>query len=266
MTCPPCRFVPLSLAIVTSLVPAAGAAAQDRFEIQVYDVETAPPAGFGVELHTNYVASGTRQASPDGELPTDRVTHLTLEPHLGLADWCELGGYLQSAIQPDGRFWYAGAKIRFKARVPGRMANDLLGLALNVELSAVPATYEANVFGSELRPIVDLQWKRLYAAVNPIIDVDLAGPLAGRPQLEPAAKVALTAFEGFRAGFEYYSGLGPVTGFYPFAQETHQLYAAVDYVHRVTPDVSFDLNLGVGYNLVGTGDRWVGKLIIGIGE
>jgi len=39
------------------------AAAQDAFEIQVYDSETAAPADVGLEAHLNYVAVGAAATS-----------------------------------------------------------------------------------------------------------------------------------------------------------------------------------------------------------
>src|SRR5471032_2268065 len=100
-----------------SLLVAFGASAQDRFEIQVYDSEVAPAGEPGLEMHLNYVANGTQTVSPGGELPSQHVLHLTLEPHLGLFGWGELGCYLQGALWPDGSFDYAGAKLRFDARI-----------------------------------------------------------------------------------------------------------------------------------------------------
>ncbi len=121
------------------LLASASAAAQDRFEVQVYDAETAAPRDIGVELHVNYNAVGLPSRSPDGELPTDKVFHFALEPHVGITRWLELGGYLQAALTPTGRFDYAGFKLRAKVRVPFRIAG-VLGLALNGEFSDVPAT------------------------------------------------------------------------------------------------------------------------------
>ena len=42
------------------------AVAQDAFEIQVYDVETAAPKDVGLEVHLNYFASGVTTTSPEG--------------------------------------------------------------------------------------------------------------------------------------------------------------------------------------------------------
>src|SRR2546430_11333739 len=66
-----------SSACLVALAPRP-AAAQDAFEIQVYDSETAAPARIGVELHVNAVAIGGASPGPSGEAPTDRVGHVTL--------------------------------------------------------------------------------------------------------------------------------------------------------------------------------------------
>src|SRR5262249_27115017 len=158
----------------------------------------------------------TTKSGPGALLPTDKVVHLTLEPHLGLTDWAELGAYLQSALRPDGSFDYAGTKLRFKARLPHRLADDHLGLALNLELSAIPGAYSESRFGSELRPIADAYFGPMYFSINPIVGVDFDGDARGEPELEPAAKAEVLLLErhlGF--GGEYYSALGPVNALLP---------------------------------------------------
>jgi len=240
-----------------SLLVAFGASAQDRFEIQVYDSEVAPAGEPGLEMHLNYVANGTQTVSPGGELPSQHVLHLTLEPHLGLFGWGELGGYLQGALRPDGSFDYAGAKLRFKARWPEKLLG-VVGLGLNAELSRVPAAYEQNRCGSELRPIIDARIGLLYASINPILSTDLQGPDAGHPQLEPAAKLSLFALPELSFGAEYYAGLGPIDSLLPIARENHHLFAVLDFA-----GAWFDLNLGVGRGF-GEGEGWVAKAILGL--
>lgn len=244
----------------------ASARAQDRFEIQVYDTLTAPPGAIGLETHVNHVIDGTTQPSADGEQPTNGQTHLTLEPHLGVTPWSELGVYIQFAMNADGDAAWGGFKLRYKMRLPRRYAHDLIGLALNVELSFVPARYEANVYGSELRPIFDISWRWLYFAFNPIIDIDLGGRAAGRPQLQPALKLAFAVVRNrLFLGAEYYAGLGPVSGFWPVEQQMHRLLGVIDVWHSISPRLNLDINFGAGYNLTGSGDRVVLKGIIGIG-
>jgi hypothetical protein len=250
---------------ILALLPAGLARAQDRFEIQVYDSETAPKGGTGIEMHVNFVASGTQTVAPDGELPTNHVTHVTFEPHLGLASWCELGGYFQTAISPDGSISYAGFKLRYKIRVPHRLAHQLIGLAMNFELSWVPSTYEANVYGSEVRPILDLKWRRLYFAINPILSIDLGGALAGQPQLQPAAKFTVSIVPMLAMGVEYYAAFGPINQPFGLAEQSHRLLGVLDITHKLTEKMNFELNIGAGYTF-GAGDPWVAKMIVGIGQ
>ena len=232
------------------------AAAQDRFEIQVYDVETAAPRALGLELHLNYATQGTTTASA-GEVATDRLAHFTLEPHVGVVRWLELGGYLQFALRPDGSFDFGGVKLRGKFRWPNRIAGGLIGLAANVEVSWIPSAYEPNVYGSELRPVIDLRWRRLFASVNPILDMDLGGALAGRPQFQPAAKVALELVPDCEIGVEYYGALGPLDAPLPASQQSHRVFGVVDLKMG-----SVDLNLGVGYGVLES-ERWTMKAILG---
>lgn len=186
---------------------ACRAMAQDPFEIQVYDSETAKPGEAGMELHANAFGAGSATSAPGQAEPTDRGFHLTFEPHLGVADWAEIGAYLQTAGRPEGGYEYAGAKVRFKARLPSKLAGHV-GLALNAEVSGLPATYSASRYGGELRPIVDLRAGWLYASVNPILAFDFEGTLAGRPQLEPAAKAEVMVVSNLVGiGAEYYGAV-----------------------------------------------------------
>ncbi len=249
--CPFC----LLLLVALGLVPAR-ALAQDNFEIQVYDSETAGPWHFGLETHLNYVARGTTAASPDGQAPTDHQFHLTFEPHLGIGTWAELGMYLQTAVVPNGGFEYAGVKLRCKLRLDEKLAGHI-GLAVNFEISNVPGQFEPNVWGSEIRPIIDGRWGIFYASLNPIVDIDLQGPDAGLPQLQPAAKVSFDVIRSLALGLEYYGAFGPITRMLPVSQSTNRLFAALDFASDY-----LDLNFGVGYGFTGS-EKWLVKAILG---
>jgi hypothetical protein len=238
------------------LLSSLSATAQDRFEIQVYDSEVAQAGQLGLELHTNYVFSGSRTISPEGELATHHVLHATLEPHIGLFGWGELGAYLQSALRPGGGFDYAGVKLRFKARWPEKFFDDKLGLALNVELSRIPRTYEPNVWGTEVRPVIDLRVGSFYGSVNPIVSIDLQGPAAGHPQFQPAAKLAVFVRPELAVGSEYYSAFGPFDAILPPGEQNHHLYGIVDFTSAYV-----DINLGLGRGFGGA-EPWVAKSIL----
>ena len=130
--------------------------------------------------------------------------------------------------------------------MPRKLARGLVGLALNFELSAVPRTYEATGLGGELRPIVDVAWKRLYASVNPILGFDFFGAYAGHPQLEPAATVLVAMMPGWAMGVEYYAALGPIDRPLPRSQEVHRLFVVSTLSYKW-----FGLHVGGGYGLGG---------------
>jgi hypothetical protein len=229
--------------VVVALSTIPQAHAQDRFEIQVYDSESAPNGGYGIETHVNHVFAQVDE------------THLTLEPHVGLFGTLELGGYFQTALRADGHFDYAGVKLRLKARTQ-RLWEDRIGLALNGEISAVPERYEENVWGSELRPIADVRLGPFYGSLNPIITFDLRGPEAGHPQLEPCAKAAVRVTQALFLGTEVYTAFGAIDAL--GEESVLRVLGVADFSTSV-----LDLNVGVGY-ATGTSDRWVAKVIIGL--
>jgi hypothetical protein len=236
-----------ALVVAYLLARFAGVAhAQDEFEIQVYDVETAHEGEAGVELHLNHHLI-------DGAA---NETHTTFEPHYGLRDWLELGGYLQASESRGERPDFAGFKLRLKARVPHRYWDDRIGLAVNGELSVVPSRYEPAVYGSEIRPVVDLRAGAWYAAVNPIIAIDLGGDAAGHPQLEPCAKLSYLVSDSVGVGVEGYGAFGVVDNL--GSEEVERGFVVVDIKGH-----AFDLDVGVGATH-GLADHPIAKLIFGI--
>lgn len=245
----------LLIVLALGLIPAR-VVAQDNFEIQVYDSETAGPWRVGLETHLIYIARGATAVSADGQAPTDHQFHLTFEPHVGIGTWVELGMYLQTAVVPDSGFEYAGVKFRCKLRLDEKLAGHI-GLAVNFEISNVPRQFEPNMWGSEIRPIIDGRWGIFYASLNPIVGIDLNGPDAGLPQFQPAAKLAFDVIRSLALGVEYYGAFGPITHTLPLSESTNRLFAALDF----TSDY-FDLNFGVGYGFTGT-EKWLVKAILG---
>src|SRR5207253_431205 len=105
-----------SLAVVVAgavaLLAARPAAAVDPFEIQVYQGDINEPLQAGLELHSNFVASGHGAAAP-GELGSQHMWRETLEPSFGVLSWWELGAYLQFLVG-EGEAHFGGYKLRSK--------------------------------------------------------------------------------------------------------------------------------------------------------
>jgi len=246
-----------SLVCVAWLALAHPAFALDPFEIQVYDGTANAVGGVGLELHVNHVLAGLRTAEAP-ELAPNGMTHFTLEPSYGLFEFLELGGYLQTALSPSGQFDYAGIKLRAKFVLPTPPPHIRLGV--NLELSLLPRAYEAERWGTEIRPIAAFENQRWLMAINPILDFSYTGPLASKgPALEPAAMLKLKLEPLLAAGVEYYAALGPVGALLPASAQQHYLFEAVDLLALS----HFELNLGLGEGLTSASNDWVAKMILG---
>jgi hypothetical protein len=237
---------------------AAHAAAVDPFEIQVYDGTANSPGSPGLELHVNRVFSGLTTAPPP-ELPPNGQTHFTLEPSLGLTPFWEIGGYFETTLRADGRFDYAGVKLRSKFVTP-KGWQPHLRLGVNLEVSLLPEAYDRNQWGMEIRPIVAWEDRHWLFVVNPIVDLSLAGPDSGAgPTFEPAAMAKVKIGERVAAGLEYYADVGPIAGPVPLREEEHYIFEAADLL--CIRNVEF--NIGVGEGLTSGSNAFVGKVIVG---
>jgi hypothetical protein len=245
------------------LIVAAGtigslARASDPFEIQVYDGTANAPGVPGIELHLNDWATGNREATPP-ELPLHGQFHATLEPSFGLFPFWELGAYLQGAVRTDdGVVDWAGAKLRSKFVTPPSF-DPHWRLGVNLELSYVPASYDHDRWGSEIRPIIAWHSDDWLFVFNPILDQPLAGSDSSQgPSLQPAAKVS-RAVGPIALGLEYYATLGPLTAMLPWRQQQQQVFEVIDLLSIQRLEVNF----GVGEGLTACSGGVVIKAIVG---
>lgn len=239
-----------ALLLCSVLLAAGQAAALDPFEIQVYDGSADRRGEAGLEVHVNGVLRGLKTAVYP-ELPPDHQWHLTLEPSYGVTDYWELGGYLQTALLPDGTADYAGAKLRSKFVLPA----PELRLGVNFELSLLPARYEAGRWGGEIRPIVGWETDRFIVVTNPILSLSLTG---GEVDFEPCgmAKVKLGPVA---LGVEYYAGLGALLSPEAAGLQQHYVFEALDLLSVPR----FELNAAVGEGLTRSSNALIAKMIVG---
>ncbi len=230
----------------------------DAFEIQVYDATADVQDGLGIELHANAFIRGTKLAESP-ELPLDRQAHLTLEPSYGVFSWWELGAYLQSAITADGTLRFAGIKLRSKFVTPPRWQKHLR-LGLNFEVALLPAAFDRNQWGMEIRPIVAWENEQFLFAINPIVSASLAGPAFGAgPVFEPSGMALYKFGERVSLGFEYYASLGPFSSLSPGPEQEHEVFEVVN----VLAVKNVELNFGVGEGLTQASSPFVAKMILG---
>jgi hypothetical protein len=221
----------------------------DPFEIQVYDATANAQRAIGVELHVNGVVRGSSELPQAPEIPLDHQAHFTLEPSYGLFDWWELGGYLQTAITPDGTFRYAGVKLRSKFVTPPKF-HPHLRFGLNIELSYLPPEFDANQWGMELRPMAVWENEHWELAINPIVDVSFGNPAT--PSFEPAVLAVYKFGERVSLGFEYY-------GTIESKREEHYVFEVVNLL--AVPHV--ELNIGFGQGLTSQSSAFIAKMIFG---
>jgi hypothetical protein len=246
-------------ALAVLLTP-LGAHAFDPFEIQIYDGSANDPGEAGLELHTNHVLRGHKTAEAP-ETPTHRQTHLTLEPSLGITRSWELGAYFQTSFRGDGKFDYAGTKLRSKLVTPPGWHSHLR-LGLNIEVGKMPAIFGGE-WGTELRPIIAWENADWLLAANPNIGTALAGCKEADecfvPELEPGAMVVRKAEGVASFGFEWYGSLGPVRKPLPVGQQIHYLF----FVANILAAEGWELNMAVGRGLTAESEPWLIKAIVG---
>jgi hypothetical protein len=245
--------------LLLALPVTAPAWAVDPFEIQVYEGDINQQLQAGLEVHTNFVASGRRDAAFPGEAVPHHTWRTTLEPSFGVLAWWELGAYLQLATAPSrSEAHFGGFKLRSKFVVPRHRTGDFT-LGLNMEVGRGVAPLGSDDWDTEFRPIFAYQRGRLFAALNPIIGWALSGDTSVVPDLEPCGKLRVDTGLGFGVGVEYYAGLGPLSDVRAFQQQEHFVYLIGDLIGG-----PFDLNLGLGRGITDASDDWTVKAIAGM--
>ena len=226
-----------------ALLLAQVAAAQDPFEIHIYEYEPLKWREYSLEAHVNYGPQGTR--SSDGMLlPTHNQVHLTMEPTFGFADSFSLGFMFLNAWEPGNSPEYAGWRIlpHFYAPESWKLPFKLGFIA---EFSFQNARYEENTGNMELRPVLDREFEHWEVVVNPAFERAFhgSGTLRGWT-FEPEALIRRKR-EGFSPSVEYYGDIESIN-VKPRAQpEVHQLFLGGDWEFSEI----FSMNLGAGFNL-----------------
>ena len=231
------------------------AVAQDPFEIEVYDAETAARGAWELDTHLNYIALGTT-AYDASVAPTRHQTHLTFELTRGLTPVWEATAYVLAAYRPGQGVEYAGWRVRSRVRAPESWHLPVdLGIAAELEFS--PAAYNENSTGLEIRPILSKQIGRLELDLNPVAERGLRGamgPAAGW-EFEPSARTGFALSQRVTLSVEYYSKTTLLGDAVRPDEQVHQIFPGVDV--KLGDDLV--LNAGVGFGTTAAGNRLVFK-------
>jgi hypothetical protein len=250
--------VRFSTVLSLATIIACPAAAQDPFEIQVYEYVTTPKGRWNLESHLNYTARGT--TTHQGRVaPSEGQSHLTFELTRGITDLFELAGYVVLARREGHSPDVVGWRIRPRIRAPERW-NLPVGLSLSTEVAFPRDLYEEEDVTLEVRPIIERQFGRILIDLNPVIGRSLKGPGSGDGwDFEPGARVGLTVSPIVDLSVEYYGSLGPVREWLPSNEQVHQFFGGGDL--QLAKNVV--MNVGLGFGVTDAGNRRVLKARLG---
>lgn len=250
--------LPLCAALLGVCLFFAAAAAQENFEIHVYESETVAPGTMMIELHSNMAVKGKTDKT-EGVLPTQHALHETLEITYGFTSWFETAFYILTSIQPEMGWQWVGDHIHLRVRVPESW-DWPVGVSISSEIGYQRRKFSTDIWTVEIRPIVDKKMGRWYLAFNPVLGRSLKGESVKRGfEFQPCFKISYDITPKITGGIEYYGSFGPITGFDPLKKQKHQLFPVVD----LNLGSSWEFNFGVGMGLTSSTDRLIVKLILG---
>ncbi len=238
------------------LAPARAWAADE--EIQVYTADILPRGGVGLDIHTNYVATGDLSVDYPGQQPSLHRFRVTPEFAYGLTNTIELGAYLPLAeIDGRGRFGIDGIKLRIKYIHPHADQGWYWGA--NFEIGRVSHKLDENPYNAELKGIIGFERGRWSAALNTNIDFKVAGPAPAPAALQIATQLFYALGKRTSVGVETYNGVGEFRALGRLGSSDQTSFVAINQAFG-----RWDLNLGVGRGYGSNPDRLIVKAIIGV--
>jgi hypothetical protein len=239
---------------VLATLPLTARPAHAVDEIQLYNAEIADVGQFTIQHHFNYAFIGRKEPDFPGGLTPNHALNATPEFAWGLTEWFELGLYIPWAIDSQGRFLSNWFKLRTLFVTPDAPKKNFF-YGINFEYDYTAPRFSQTLFAMEIRPIIGWRNPQWEFIVNPIVDLGFGR--FGDIDFVPAARLARTFSKDFALGLEYYTDLGRPGSFFPFEQQSHQLFGVVDFK---VGDV--DVDFGLGYGLTSGSDRFIAKTIL----
>jgi hypothetical protein len=247
------KFRLCAFAVVVGLWPAVAQGQTD--EIQVYDAAIAKPGVFNLTWHNNYTPSGRKLPDFPGGIPPDHALNGVTEWAYGVTDWFEAGLYAPLySITSAGDVKLEGVKLRALFVSPDAASRSFF-YGLNFEFSYNATSWDAKRFTSEIRPIIGWHLGPVDLILNPILDNSYEG--FSRLDFAPATRVAYHLSDRWALALEEYDDFGPLRRFYDGRDQSHQLFAVVDYDGKPVT-----LETGIGFGMTPASDNLVLKLIL----
>jgi len=240
-----------SLASCAFFLFATSAQAQQGYEFEVYGTSISAKGAGELELHTNFVPSGSQMVDDAEGRATHRAIRSSLELSAGLASWLEASFYAITYARNGAGFQYVGNRVRLTAVAPSKSSLPFEA-ALSQEIGYARDGFAENRWAYEITPILGKEFGRISLVLNPAFERGLdAGPQVW--EFEPRAQLGYSLGDERSVGLEYYSVLGPVSRFDASGHQRHQLFVT----GKTQLSRNMEAGLGIGRGLTGNSDRWV---------
>ena len=236
---------------IALLMVAGSAQAQLGYEYEVYDANISGPRHGELELHTNFVPSGTQVTdTPEGRA-THRAWRSSLELSTGITNWLEASVYAVGYARSGTGLQFVGNRARLTAVAPHSWSLPI-DLGLSQEVGFVRPGFSEYRRAYEITPIVGRKFGGAELVLNPAFERGLTGD-EREWEFEPRARLSYTLDGDEGIGLEYYSVLGPVDHFDERSHQIHQIFATAS---GEFPG-GVEAGLGLGRGLTSNSDRWI---------
>jgi hypothetical protein len=225
-------------------------------EIQVYDAAIAEKGVINLTIHSNFTPSGSTMPAFPGALVPDKSFNGVTEWAYGVTDWFEAGLYLPLySISKDRGATINGGKLRALFVVPHADDRKFF-YGVNFEFSYNSRHWDSSTYSSEIRPIVGVHLHPVDIIFNPILDNSWKGGFASL-DFAPSTRVAYNVNSKWAVALEEYDDFGPLRGFVPVREQSHQLFGVFDHASSF-----FDVEAGIGFGITPGSDKMTMKLIL----
>ncbi len=242
------------IAVMLSLPLAAPALAQTD-EIQVYNAEIAAPGVFNLTVHNNYTPDGIKTPAFRGAIVSNGSVNGVPEWAYGVAPWMEAGLYLPLYSVPrSGGVQIDGFKLRTLFVEPNAAEHSFF-YGVNFEFSFNSEHWDASRYTQEIRPILGWRFGKVDLIVNPILDNSWEG--FSKLDFAPETRLDYNISKTWAVAVEEYDDFGAISRFHSGAEQTHELFAVVDYNGK-----PINVEAGVGFGLTPATDHMTLKLIL----
>src|SRR5712671_504192 len=180
-------FIRYTIALSALFLFATTARAQQGYEFEVYGASVAPVGVGELELHTNFVPSGSRRVDDSEGRATHRALRSSLELSTGLASWLEASLYAVSYARNGAGVQYVGNRARLTAVAPHswRLPFDA---GLSQELGYARPGFAENRWAYEVTPIIGKAMGNVSFLINPAFERGL-GTGQHEWEFEPRARL-----------------------------------------------------------------------------